>query len=68
MDIDLTNRTLKDVPEKGSAFRILRISENLATKLGVLQRDGEHIFSYKTTTYLDRSFRKIRKRLIDIHF
>jgi integrase len=63
-EIDLINRTVRITPEKGSRPRIFKISENLARKLGSLPRKTETLFPYKNVYYLDKSFRKQRKRIV----
>ena len=63
IDLDLTCRTIRITPEKGSNPRIFHISETLATKLGSLPRNSERIFTYTSIYQLEKSFRRQRKRL-----
>jgi integrase len=63
-DLDLTCRTIRITPEKGSNPRIFHISETLATKLGSLPRNSERIFAYSSIYQLEKSFRRQRKRLV----
>ncbi len=76
-DIDLANRTVKIKAEKGGNARLLRLSENLAMKMGTMPKTGERVFKYKSAYHLERGFRRARKRiayrlsnprLLKIHF
>ena len=77
-DIDLVNNTVRITPEKGSNPRIFRISAKLATMLGRLPKTGNaKVWIYKNTFYLDKGFRRQRKRvahklgnprMLQIHF
>jgi integrase len=77
-DIDFVNNTVRITPEKGSNPRIFRISAKLATMLHTLPKtDNKKVWIYKNTFYLDRGFRRQRKRtanklgnprLLQIHF
>lgn len=62
-DIDSVQRTVRIMPEKGSNPRIFRISNNLAAMLCSLPRTSERVFSYKNILYLEKTFRKQRKRI-----
>ena len=76
--IDLVNNTVRITPEKGSNPRIFRISVKLATMLSRLPKTcNEKVWIYKNTLYLDKGFRRQRKkiasklgnpRLLQIHF
>jgi len=63
-DIDFTTNTVRITPEKGSNPRVVRISMKLAAMLNSLPRTTESnkIWVYKNKYYLDKQFRRQRKR------
>jgi len=79
-DIDFVNKTIRITPLKGSEARIFKISDKLIRMLKSLPKnpdDPEKIWIYKNTYYLDKQFRRQRKkvahkvgnpRLLRIHF
>ncbi|MCW4020787.1 MAG: site-specific integrase, partial [Candidatus Bathyarchaeota archaeon] len=78
-DIDPVTWTIRITPEKGSNPRIFRISTKLAQMLSSLPRSAESqkIWIYKNKFYLDKQFRRQRKRaaqklgnprILKIHF
>jgi len=78
-DIDLVTNTIRITAEKGSNPRIFRLSTKLAQMLGSLQRtpDSLKVWVYKDKYYLDKQFRRQRKRvthklgnprILQIHF
>jgi len=76
-DVDFVNKTIRITPLKGSEARIFKISEKLVRMLKSLPKNPEKIWIYKNTFYLDKQFRRQRKkvahkvgnpRLLRIHF
>ncbi len=76
-DIDFVIDTVRITPEKGSNARIFKISDKLKTMLHNLPKRSEGVWIYKNTDYLDKGFRRMRKkaarklgnsRILRIHF
>ena len=78
-DIDFVAWKVRITPEKGSNPRTLPISETLIRMLNRLPRTAEsnRVWIYKSTYYLDKQFRRQRKRvaknlvnprILQIHF
>jgi len=76
-DIDFVTNTIRITPEKGSKARIFKTSERLARMLSTLPKKAGRIWIYKNVFYLDKGFRRMRKkiahklgnpRLLMIHF
>ena len=76
-EVDFVSHTIRITPEKGSRARIFRMSDELLRMLNNLPRTTKQVFTYKNEFYLDKGFRKMRKkiahklgnpRLLLIHF
>jgi integrase len=76
-DIDFAQNAIRITPEKGSNPRIFKISIKLQTMLNILPKTNQQVFVYKNEFYLDKGFRRLRKktahklgnpRLLKIHF
>lgn len=61
-DIDFVSNTIRITPEKGSKPRIFKMSARLVTMLNNIPRTKERIWIYKNVFYLDKGFRRMRKR------
>jgi len=77
IDIDFVTKTVRITPEKGSEARIFRISDRLTKMLTDLPKTSERVWIYKNVFYLDKGFRRMRKRtaqklgnprMLQIHF
>jgi integrase len=61
-DVDFVNNRIKISPEKGSKPRIFKMSPRLVTMLNNLPRTKERIWIYTNVFYLDKGFRRMRKK------
>ncbi len=77
IDIDFVTKTVRITPEKGSQARIFKISDRRTKMLNDLPKNSERVWIYKNVFYLDKGFRRMRKRtaqklgnprLLQIHF
>jgi len=62
-DIDFVTNTIRITPEKGSKARIFKTSERLARMLSTLPKKAGRIWIYKNVFYLDKGFRRMRKKI-----
>ena len=76
-DVDFVSSVIRITPEKGSKPRIFKMSSTLANMLNHLPKTKQQVFAYKNAQYLDKGFRRMRKRtaqklenprLLKIHF
>lgn len=76
-DIDFVTNAVRITPEKGSKPRIFKMSAKLLNMLNNLPKTTKKVFVYKNASYLDKGFRRMRKRaaqklgnprLLKIHF
>ncbi|MEJ2241798.1 MAG: site-specific integrase, partial [Candidatus Bathyarchaeota archaeon] len=76
-NIDFVTNTIRITPEKGSKPRIFKMSSKLLNMISNLPKTTKRVFSYKNAFYVDKGFRRMRKRaaqklgnprLLKIHF
>ena len=76
-DLDYVSNRLRITPLKGSKARVFKMSDKLLRMLHNLQGNSKRIWNYKNVFYLDKGFRRMRKRtarklgnprLLMIHF
>ncbi|WNZ30435.1 MAG: site-specific integrase [Candidatus Bathyarchaeota archaeon] len=61
-DIDFVSNRLRITPLKGSRARIFKMSDKLLRMLHNLPKNRQQIWNYKNLFYLDKGFRRMRKR------
>jgi integrase len=61
-DIDFVSKVIRITPEKGSNARTFLMSATLVTMLSNLPRTSKRIWIYKNMFYLDKGFRRMRKK------
>jgi len=68
-DVDFVNKTIRITPLKGSEARIFKMSDKLVRMLKSLPKNLDdpetRIWIYKNTFYLDKQFRRQRKKVAD---
>jgi integrase/rubredoxin len=61
-DIDFVSKTITITPLKGSKPRMFRMSDKLMTMINNLPKTTERLWIYKNVFYLDKGFRRQRKK------
>ena len=61
-DVDFVSKVIRITPEKGSNARTFFMSTTLVTMLSNLPKTSKRIWIYKNMFYLDKGFRRMRKK------
>lgn len=62
-DLDFVSNRVRITPLKGSRARIFKMSDKLIRMLHNLPKTSKRVWTYKSTFYLDKGFRRMRKRI-----